>query len=252
MLPDGAEPFHIHPGILVDDLGHKHDLARLIEEVLARVDLPVPSDVRRWLQREFFPFHLQRHSKSRRRAPIYWPLATASGGYTLWLYYPELSSQALYTAVNEFVEPKLEQVGQELASLRNKGNARSRDDDKALETLQTLEKELVELRDIMLQIAPTYRPNHDDGVQITAAPLWPLFRHKPWQKLLKETWAKLEKGDYDWSHLAMAYWPGRVREKSTTDKSLAIAHGLEELYEPPPASTTGSGRRGRQRREAAT
>ena len=128
----------------------------------------------------------------------------------------------------------LKQVGKTAGALRNKGNARSRDDDKAMEALQTLEKELVELRDTLLQIAPTYRPNHDDGVQITAAPLWPLFRHKPWQKLLKETWAKLEKGDYDWSHLAMAYWPDRVREKCKTDKSLAIAHGLEELYEPPP------------------
>jgi hypothetical protein len=251
MLPDGDEAFHSHPGILVEDPGHKHDLAQLIEEVLTRVDAPIPSDVRRWLQREFFPFHLQRYSKSRRKAPIYWPLATASGAYTLWLYYPDLNSQTLYTAVNEFIEPKLEQVGKELAALRNKGNARNRDDDRLLEALQTLEKELIELHDILLQIAPTYLPNRDDGVQITAAPLWSLFRHKPWQKLLKETWAKLEKGDYDWSHLAMAYWPGRVREKCKTDKSLAIAHGLEELYEPPPASTTGPGRGGRKRRGVA-
>ena len=251
MLPDGAVAFHPHPGILVDDPGHKHDLARLIEEVLTRVDVPAPSDVRRWLQREFFPFHLQHYSKSRRKAPIYWPLSTASGGYTLWLYYPDLTSQTLYTAVNDFVEPKLEQVSIQLAALRTKGSVRSRDDDKAMEALQTLEQELVELRDTLLQIAPTYRPNHDDGVQITAAPLWPLFRHKPWQKLLKETWTKLENGDYDWSHLAMAYWPDRVREKCKTDKSLAIAHGLEELYEPPPASAARPGRGGRKRRGAA-
>ena len=32
------------------------------------------------------------------------------------------------------------------------------------------------------------------------------------------------------SHLAMNYWPDRVREKCKTDKSLAIAHGLEHLY----------------------
>jgi len=67
-------------------------------------------------------------------------------------------------------------------------------------------------------------------VQICAAPLWPLFRHKPWQKVLKDTWAKLEKGDYDWAHLAMNYWPERVRERCKTDKSLAIAHGLEDVY----------------------
>jgi hypothetical protein len=68
-------------------------------------------------------------------------------------------------------------------------------------------------------------------VQITAAPLWRVFRHKPWQKILKETWARLEAGDYDWAHLSMAYRPEHVREKCRTDKSLAIAHGLEELYE---------------------
>lgn len=235
MLPDGAEPFHAHSGILVDDKGHRHDLARLIEEVLARVEAPVPADVRRWLQRDFFPLHLKQYSKSRRKAPIYWPLSTSSGSYTLWLYYLSLTSQTLYTAVNDFIEPKLKQVGRDAATLRDKGAARSRDDEKALEALQTLELELIELRDTLLQIAPTYRPNHDDGVQITAAPLWQLFRHKPWQKILKDTWAKLEKGDYDWAHLAMAYWPDRVREKCKADKSLAIAHDLENLYVEPEA-----------------
>ncbi|NTT88405.1 type II restriction endonuclease subunit M [Tabrizicola sp. SY72] len=235
MLPDGAEPFHAHSGILVDDQGHPHDLARLIEEVLARVDAPVPADVRRWLQRDFFPLHLKQYSKSRRKAPIYWPLSTTSGSYTLWFYYPSLTSQTLYSAVNDFVEPKLKQVSRDATTLRDKGAARSRDDEKAFEALQALELELIELRDTLLLIAPTYRPNHDDGVQITAAPLWQLFRHKPWQKILKDTWAKLEKGDYDWAHLAMAYWPDRVREKCKADKSLAIAHDLEHLYVEPEA-----------------
>ena len=235
MLPDDTEPFHAHSGILLDDQGHPDDLARLIEEVLARVESPVPAEVRRWLQRDFFPLHLKQYSKSRRKAPIYWPLSTSSGSYTLWLYYPSLTSQTLYTAVNDFIEPKLRQVSRDAATLRDKGAARSRDDEKAFEALQTLELELIELRDTLLLIAPTYRPNHDDGVQITAAPLWKLFRHKPWQKILKDTWAKLEKGDYDWAHLAMAYWPDRVREKCKADKSLAIAHDLENLYVEPEA-----------------
>jgi hypothetical protein len=231
MLPDDAEPFHAHSGILVDDQGHPHDLARLIEEVLARVDAPVPADVRRWLQRDFFPLHLKQYSKSRRKAPIYWPISTSSGSYTLWLYYPSLTDQTLFTAVNDFIEPKLKQVGQDVAALRTKGSARSAAEEKSLEKLQSLESELAELRETLLEIAPTYRPNHDDGVQITAAPLWRLFRHKPWQKVLNATWEKLEKGDYDWAHLSMAYWPDRVREKCKTDKSLAIAHDLEGLYE---------------------
>jgi hypothetical protein len=235
MLPDSAEPFHAHAGILVDDQGHPHDLARLIEEVLARVDIAAPGDVRRWLQRDFFGFHLQRYSKSRRKAPIYWPLSTTSGSYTLWVYYPSLTSQTLYTAINDFIEPKLKQVGVDVTALRNKGSARTRDDEKQFEALQAFELELIELRDTLLKLAPSYKPNHDDGVQITAAPLWPLFRHKPWQKVLKDTWAKLEKGDYDWAHLAMNYWPERVREKCKLDKSLAIAHGLEDLYIEPEA-----------------
>lgn len=236
MLPDCAAPFHGHAGILVDDRGHPHDLAHLVEEVLARVDFAVPEDVRLWLQRDFFAFHLQRYSKSRRKAPIYWPLSTTSGSYTLWVYYPSLTSQTLYTAINDFVEPKLKQVCDDVTSLRSKGSARSRDDEKQFESLQAFELELIELRDTLLKIAPTYKPNHDDGVQVSAAPLWPLFRHKPWQKVLKESWAKLEKGDYDWAHLAMNYWPERVREKCKTDKSLAIAHGLEDLYIKPEAA----------------
>ena len=242
MLPDGAEPFYAHSGILVDDQGHPADLARLIEEVLARIEAPVPADVRRWLQRDFFPLHMKQYSKSRRKAPIYWPISTSSGSYTLWLYYPSLTDQTLFTAVNDFIEPKLKQVGQDVAALRTKGSARTRDDEKNFEALQALELELIELRDTLLGVAQTYRPNHDDGVQITAAPLGQLFRHKPWQKILKDTWAKLEKGDYDWAHLAMVYWPDRVREKCEADKSLAIAHNLEDLYvEPEPKPTKSRG-----------
>ena len=247
MLPNDAKPFHGHVDILVDDKGHPHDLARLIEEVIARVQTDVPGDVRRWLQRDFFPMHLKQYSKSRRKAPIYWPISTNSGSYTLWLYYPSLTSQTLYTAVNDFIEGpngKLGQVGRELTALRTKGGARSSEDEKHFEALQALELELIELRDTLLQIAPTYNPNHNDGVQITAAPLWQLFRHKPWQKILKDTWAKLEKGEHDWAHLAMAYWPDRVREKCKTDKSLAIAHHLEHLYvEPEPKAAKARGRK---------
>ena len=230
MLPDGAKPFHAHPGILVDDPGHPHDLARLVEEVLIRVNTPVPDDVRRFLQGDFFAFHLKTHSRSRRKAPIYWPLATASGRYTLWLYYPDLSDQTLYTAINDFVEPKLQEISAAVSTLRQKAAARTRDDETAFESLQGFEVELIELRDTLLKLAPAYHPHFDDGVQLSAAPLMPLFRHKRWQRILKETRTKLARGNYDWSHLAMNYWSERVRERCHIDKSLAIAHGLEYLY----------------------
>ncbi|MBC8641181.1 type II restriction endonuclease subunit M [Caballeronia sp. EK] len=236
MLPEGTAPFLSHDGILVDDKGHPHDVSHLVEEVLLRVDVAVPDNIRRWLQRDFFAFHLQRYSKSRRKAPVYWPLSTVSGSYTLWVYYPRLSSETLYAAVNDFVEPKVKDVGEQVAALRNKAAARTREDEKQFEILQAFELELIEMRDTLLELASTYRPNHDDGVQISAAPLWPLFRHKSWQKLLKDTWAKLAKGDYDWAHLSRNYWPDRVREKCKLDRSLAIAHDLEELYVEPEAN----------------
>ncbi|MHB1512360.1 MAG: BREX-1 system adenine-specific DNA-methyltransferase PglX [Acidiferrobacter sp.] len=250
-LPEGYPLAVAWSGVLVDDEGHSFDVVEQAQSALrviwkehadcveeeSSVKLASKS-LRDYFRRSsgFFTDHLKRYSKSSRKAPIYWPLSTTSSSYTLWVYYSGLTSQTLYTAINDFVEPKLKQVGADVTALRNKGAARSRDDEKQFEVLQAFELELIELRDSLLKLAPTYKPNHDDGVQITAAPLWPLFRHKPWQKVLKDTWAKLEKGDYDWAHLAMNYWPERVREKCRSDKSLAIAHGLEDLYIAPEAA----------------
>ena len=63
------------------------------------------------------------------------------------------------------------------------------------------------------------------------APLWRLVpQHKPWQKELKATWDELVAGKYDWAHLAMHLWPERVVPKCATDRSLAIAHGLEDVF----------------------
>lgn len=250
-LPEGYPLPIAWSGVLAEDEGHTGDVVERVQDAL-RVIWKDRADsieegtssqlgaksLREYFRRSngFFADHLKRYTKSSRKAPIYWPLSTTSGSYTLWVYYPSLTSQTLYTAINDFVEPKLKQVGDDVTALRNKGSARTRDDEKQFEALQAFELELIELRDTLLKLAPTYKPNHDDGVQISAAPLWPLFRHKPWQKVLKDTWAKLEKGDYDWAHLAMNYWPERVREKCKTDKSLAIAHGLEELYIEPKAA----------------
>ena len=37
-------------------------------------------------------------------------------------------------------------------------------------------------------------------------------------------------GKYDWAHVAMHLWPERVVPKCATDRSLAIAHGLEDVF----------------------
>lgn len=59
------------------------------------------------------------------------------------------------------------------------------------------------------------------------------FRLPKWQKDLKACWQKLQNGDYDWAHLALGIWPDWVKAACATDKSIAIAHGLEYLYKEP-------------------
>jgi hypothetical protein len=246
-------PFRISwSAILVDEEGHAEDIVSRVREAIEVIWKEKAGDIeheaceilgvrslRDYFAKpsDFFADHLKRYSKSRRQAPIYWPLSTASGSYTLWIYYHRLNDQTLYTCVNDFVEPKLRDIAIELTTLRQNGIGRSRDDEKKLENLQDFEIELQEFRDELLHVARLpWKPNLNDGVQITAAPLWKLFQLPKWKKTLKETWEKLEKDDYDWAHLAYSIWPDRVREKCKKDKSLAIAHNLEELYEEPPAS----------------
>jgi hypothetical protein len=89
-----------------------------------------------------------------------------------------------------------------------------------------------DLHDELLRVAQLpWKPNLNDGVLITASPLWKLFRLLKWQKDLKACWEELAVGDYDWAHLAHSIWPDRVRAKCKTDRSLAIAHSLEDLCE---------------------
>lgn len=60
----------------------------------------------------------------------------------------------------------------------------------------------------------------------------------------KQEWPgkELEEEKYDWAQQAMEYWPERVKEKCKTNKSFAIAHGLENLFEEK-ALTPKKGRR---------
>jgi hypothetical protein len=58
---------------------------------------------------------------------------------------------------------------------------RSKQEEKDLERLLDFEQELKNFRDELLRVAKFWKPNLNDGIQITAAPLWKLFQHKPWQ-----------------------------------------------------------------------
>lgn len=106
-------------GILVDDPEHPLDIERRVHDALAviwgdRTDtiqqeacelLGLPT-LRDWFRRPagFFADHLKRYSKSRRQAPIYWPLSSPGGRYTLWLYYHRFSRDTLYRALEQVNE----------------------------------------------------------------------------------------------------------------------------------------------------
>ena len=177
----------------------------------------------------FFNFHLNHFSHNRREAPIYWPIATKSNSYIIWIYYPALNENTLYSIINELVDPKLLEIKKLVVALEMSSAS------KDLHEQMALRDELVDFKEELLRVAQLpYKPNQDDGVLITAAPLHNLFRHTKWRKSTEACWKKLEKGEYDWAHLAFSIWPERVRNKCVKDLSMAIAHGLENICEVKP------------------
>jgi len=231
MYPEGEEPAEL-PDILVEDEGHPFDLATRIIAVAERVRAEVPENLRAWLAKSFFPLHIKMYSKSRRKAPIYWQLATPSAGYSVWIYIHAFSKDTLFRVQNDYVAPKLAHEERRLESLtselRNGATAGQR---KELAAQESFVEELRSFLDEVKRVAPLWNPNLDDGVIINFAPLWRLvLHHKPWQKELKLSWDALCEGKYDWAHLAMHLWPERVVPKCAKDRSLAIAHGLEDVF----------------------
>ena len=277
-IPDSEYPLRISwDGVLVDDPGfngdrpHRDDIVRRVREVFDLLwkdksheieqeacDILGVSDLRDYFRRPagFFQDHLKRYSKSRRKAPIYWPLSTASGSYTIWLYYHRLNEQTLYMVVNKYMEPKISEVERGIAQIENELKAASgREATRLTDRLNEARAFLGELRDLreeLLRIAALpYKPDLNDGVIINAAPLHKLFRLRSWAKDTEDCWKKLEKGDYDWAHLAYTIWPERVREVCKRDRSIAIAHGLEDLCEVEAPESKKKGGRGRRKKEAA-
>lgn len=277
-IPDSEYPLRISwEGVLVDDPGfngdrpHRDDIVRRVREVFDLLwkdksheveqeacDILGVSDLRDYFRKPagFFQDHLKRYSKSRRKAPIYWPLSTASGSYTVWLYYHRLTDQTLYMVVNKYVEPKISEVERGIGGIENDlKSASGRDATRLTDRLNEARAflgELRELREELLRIAALpFKPDLNDGVIINASPFHNLFRLRSWAKDTEDCWKKLAEGDYDWAHLAYTIWPDRVREVCKRDRSIAVAHGLEDLCEVETPESKKKGGRGRRKREAA-
>jgi hypothetical protein len=80
-----------------------------------------------------------------------------------------------------------------------------------------------------------YDPHIEDGIVVAAAPLhavipWPYRRKRGGNNVseLNACWHSLTGGALDWTRLAMRYWPGRVTDRCRGDRSLAIAHNLDD------------------------
>lgn len=173
----------------------------------------------------FFDYHFKRYTKSRRKAPIYWPLSSEDGSLTYWVYYPKLNQNTLHSLILKLRDEN-ERLHSQIAATT----------DKTQQTLlrgrqQQVEGMMEELNNI---INAGYKPNHDDGVPVTSCPLVKLIAHRGWKQECTENWEYLQKGEYDWSHLAMSMFPARVTQKAKKDWCLALTHGLEHLCENKP------------------
>ena len=178
------------PGILADDEGHPEDIVGRVREALAVIwprrghrgrglRHPGVKALRDYFRKPagFYDDHLKRYSKSRRQAPIYWPLSTPTGElYPVALLPPPHRPDALHRG-QRFRRAQAGPCQRGAARLRGKAR-RSTAEEKELERLSDLALELYAFRQELLRLAPLWKPDLNDGVQITAAPLWRLF-HKP-------------------------------------------------------------------------
>ena len=115
------------------------------------------------------------YTKSRRKAPIYWQLATPTASYSVWLYLHDLNKDTLFRVQADYVAPKLAHEQRQLDGLRAEAgpnaNASQR---KAIEAQEAFVGELQTLLEEVKRVAPLWNSTLDDGVVLIMAPLWRL------------------------------------------------------------------------------
>lgn len=244
-------------GILANDLGQPLDLAARVwqametmlgaTEARTRVSTALGEGeplelLSTWFDRftgqaggSFWKYHFQLY----RKRPVYWPLQSSGRHYTVWLFHERCTRDTLFYIRNDIVEPRLRLAERGIADLKMRGD-KDRRARKELDPLLEFADDLREFSKRLQDITDRgYTPHIDDGVLLNAAPLHGIL--PSWPETNK-AWQELEAGEYDWAQQAMEYWPERVKEKCKTNRSFAIAHGLEALYQEKP-STPKRGRR---------
>ncbi len=208
-------------------------------------------DLRGYLSAGFFDLHRKMYDNR----PIHWPLSSEKRTFVAWVTIHRWTANTLRTLLADHLVPRLTRLEGELADLRaareggDKKTARAAD--KRFAQVQKSREELAAFIAAVEQCAEKgpppegpkcppravdarYIPDLDDGVMINSAALWPLLA--PQWKDPRKWWRELatadDKKDYDWSHLAMRYWPDRVDAKCNQDPSLAVAHSCFWKYHP--------------------
>lgn len=192
-----------------------------------------------FLRESVFDFHKSVYDNR----PIYFPLSSKKKNYVVWVNIHQWHDSTLPTLLAEFLMPEKRTLELRLTEMRQKkvsttDKAALNQLEKAIGQYSQWQDELEEMIVWVDQIAnkganPDKQEREmpfvmdlDDGVMINSAALWPLL--DPQWKDPKKWWVHLEKpvgkNDYDWSHLAMRYWPQRVWKKLEKDPSLAVAH----------------------------
>ena len=209
------------------------------------------SDLRTWLRLRFFA---DVHKTMYENRPIHWPLSSRNKTFVAWINIHRWNENTLRSLLaDHLLGNALPRIDGELEDLRKARAEGTKGSDARFLQVQKWKEELDEFIATVKECAekgppPTddncpkrevdarYDPNLDDGVMINSAALWPLL--EPQWKDPKKWWKELavasSKGnkDYDWSHLAMRYFPKRVDDKCHKDPSLGVAHGCFWKYHP--------------------
>ena len=235
-------------GIAVLDEGHPRDLPALVQQALVImlgdeaaqevISEGTGGDLRKFLTKDFFTdWHIKWYNiPYQAKAPVYWPLQSANRRYGFVLFHEQIDKTTLYTLQRDYLDYKIKGLQQRIGDLtgemeRLQGSRRkavARDVADLRETLTEVESFAKTMARIVRE---GYEPEPnwiDDRVILRMAPLWELV--PLWEKYPKKHWTRLQEGEYDWSHIALHYWPERVREACKENKSYAIAHGHLEWY----------------------
>ncbi len=187
--------------------------------------------------------------------PIHWPLSSEKKTFIAWVTIHRWNENTLRVLLADHLGVALKRLDGEIDDRRTARDGAdkkaAREAEKRYAKVQRRREELVSFIAAVEQCAehgppPTdsacpareanarYVPDLDDGVMINSAALWPLLL--PQWKEPKKWWKELAtaqgKKDYDWSHLAMRYWPTRVERKCQANPSFGVAHGCFWKYHP--------------------